>query len=165
MQKKPVRGSASDYSRSAFVRVAVWMTYQLWTQTSANGNTKTRLNVVSRPDMHTRCVIVLPQNFPPHDYSTVQNNLDYMCWRGLGHLPYSLGLTPFDFHVLDPLKKAPMGRILRPEEYVVEAKKCVNNLFVFISLPNITLCFWIPFTRVCFLRYSSFLSVTSVHGK
>jgi hypothetical protein len=79
MQKKPVDGAASDYSRSACVHVAVWMTYQLWTQTWVDGNTVTRLNVVSRPDVQTRCVIVLQHNSPPHDYSTVQNTLDYMC--------------------------------------------------------------------------------------
>ena len=130
MQKKPVHGAASDYSRSACVRVAVRMTYQLWTQTWANGNTATRLNVVSRPDMHTRCVIVLQHDSPPHDYSTVQNTFDYMCWRGLDHLPYRPALSPFDFRVFDPLKNGPMGRILRPEVNVAEAKKKVNNLFL-----------------------------------
>jgi hypothetical protein len=127
IQKKPINGAASDYSRFAFV----WMTYQLWTQTWANGNSKTRLNVVSPPDTHTRCVIVLHHNSPPHDYFTARNALDYICWRWLDHLPYSPRLSPFDFHVFDPLKKAPMGRILRPEEYAAEAKRCEQFICVY----------------------------------
>ena len=131
MQKKPVPGTGSDYSRPACVRVAVWMTYQLWTQTWAKGNTVRRLKVVSHPDMHTRCVIVLHHNSPPHDYSTVQNT----CWRGLDHLAYSPGLSPFDFPVFDPLKKAPMGRILQPEEYVTEAKR-KSEQFICVYFPS-----------------------------
>lgn len=129
MEREPVQGAASDYSRSAFVRVVVWMTYRLWTQTWAYGNTKTRLNVGSRPDMHLGALSCCTT--PPLLMITVQNTLDYLCWRGLDHLPYSPGLSPLDFHVFDPLKKAPMGRILQPEECEVEAKKVLIYLCLF----------------------------------
>jgi len=84
--------------------------------------------------MHTRCVIVLHHNSPPRDYS-VQNILDYLCWRGLHHLPYRPGLSPFDFHVFDPLKRAPMGRMLQPEEYEAEAKKKCEQ-FICVYFPS-----------------------------
>jgi hypothetical protein len=63
--------------------------------------------------MLTRGIIVLHDNAHSHVAHTVQDMLYSMHWKVSDNPPYCLDLSPHDFNVFGPLKKALKGRRFR----------------------------------------------------
>jgi histone-lysine N-methyltransferase SETMAR len=69
-----------------------------------------------RPGMLRRDVIVLHDNTRLLVACTVWNTMCSMLWKVSDHSPYSLDLSPCDFHVFGPLKKVLKGHKFGLEE-------------------------------------------------
>lgn len=76
-----------------------------------------------RPGKLSRGVILLHDNARPHVAKVVKENLQRKKWRILEHPPYSPDLSPCDFHIFGPLKKALKGNRFQSDEEVQNAVK------------------------------------------
>ena len=74
-----------------------------------------------RPGMLSRGVILLHDNARPHVANTVKDALAQKGWEVLPHPSYSPDLSPCDFHLFGPLKKALKGHRFNSDTEVVTA--------------------------------------------
>lgn len=79
-----------------------------------------------RPGMLSRGVILLHDNARPHVAKIVQEALAWKKWEILQHPAYSPDLSPCDFHLFGPLKKALKGQRFHTDADVMNA---VNTWF------------------------------------
>lgn len=86
--------------------------------------TLTRLRTAiknKRPGMLTEGVILLHDNARPHTANIITSQIARMRWEVLEHPPYSPDLSPCDFHVFGPLKKALKGQRFQSDAEVQQA--------------------------------------------
>lgn len=74
-----------------------------------------------RPGLLTAGVIVLHDNARPHVANQVQDLFQRFKWEMLRHPPYSPDLSPCDFHIFGPLKKALKGQRFQSDAEVQDA--------------------------------------------
>ncbi|GBN22449.1 Histone-lysine N-methyltransferase SETMAR [Araneus ventricosus] len=87
--------------------------------------TKLRKAIKSkRPGLLTQQVILLHDNARPHVSRETQTTLQNFRWEVLEHPPYSPDLSPYDFHIFGPLKRALQGTRFHSDD---EVKKAVQN--------------------------------------
>ena len=79
-----------------------------------------------RPGKLTRGVILLHNNARPHTANTITALLQKFKWEVLGHPPYSTDLSPCDYAIFGPLKKALKGKRLISDD---DVKQYVRNWF------------------------------------
>jgi histone-lysine N-methyltransferase SETMAR len=73
---------------------------------------------------------------PAHRTLATQKKLAYLGFQCLDHPPYSLDLTPSDYHLFPGLKKKQLkGRHLSPDAEVIAAAETwlEDNLLIFLS--------------------------------
>jgi len=73
-----------------------------------------------RRGMLSKGVILLQDNARPHVAKVCKDLLQHFRWEVLHHPPYSPDMSPCDFHVFGPLKKALKGRRFTDKDEVQE---------------------------------------------
>ncbi|GFX92657.1 histone-lysine N-methyltransferase SETMAR [Trichonephila clavipes] len=76
-----------------------------------------------RPGLLTEGVVVLHDNTRPHVSRVTQMELGKFKWETLDHLPYSLDMSPCDFHVFGPLKKHLKGKRFNSDDVLKDTVK------------------------------------------
>ena len=79
-----------------------------------------------RPGKLTRGVILLHDNARPHTANTIKGLMQNFKWEVLGHPPYSPDLSPCDYAIFGPLKKALRGKRFTSDD---DVKQYVRNWF------------------------------------
>ena len=74
-----------------------------------------------RPGLLTQGVILLHDNARPHVSQETQRTLNSFRWEVLEHPPYSPDMSPCDFHIFGPLKRALQGKRFHSDDGVKEA--------------------------------------------
>ena len=100
-----------------------------------------------RPGKLTRGVILIHDNARPHTTNTITALLQKFNWEVLGHPPYSPHLSPCDYAIFVPLKKAMRGKLFTSDD----VKQYVWNRFT-MQPQNFTRQ---PFTALCCSRTSA----------
>ena len=87
-----------------------------------------------RPGKPTRGVILLHDNARPHTAKTITSLWQKFEWDVLCHPPYSPDLSPCDYAIFGPIKKAPRGKRFTSDD---DVKQYVRN---FTRQPFTALC-------------------------
>ena len=81
-----------------------------------SASARCKCNYIRRRTMSFSCII------RPHNSLKIRREMAKLCWIVLPHPPYSLVLSPPDFHCFGPTKNVIHGRKFREDEVIKQAK-------------------------------------------